>query len=227
MPSLTSPDNLPYALASEPAAPMQELTEDLAVATQLALNKRQRYSYDWADDAARLAQTGMVEGSEGYVRSNKTDWKYTGGSWRLSLAHAEFTAIRTTATANSTLYLLGVFTLDATNSTSTTMAVAGTDGIIRITDPGLYSISTVTFNRNTANTAYVAQTGRGFLDMSFVSGEADIQRVSIVVGEDRGSLSAPNVRVVNPDTPVYFQAYRTVGDTTAHTRSRVRITRLG
>ncbi|MBD8466802.1 hypothetical protein IFU30_11035 [Plantibacter sp. CFBP 8798] len=227
MSALTSPDNLPYPLASEPAAPINEDIEDLAVATQLALSFRQRQSFVWVDDDARNAQAGMVQGAEGYVLSTKTQWLYDGGQWLLSLAHAEFTAIRTAATANSNLYNLGVFSLDAPNSTSTSMAIAGADGIIRIANPGLYSISTVTFFRNTANTAYVAATGRAFLDLAFVAAEADIQRVSINVGEDRGSISAGNVRVLAADTPIYFQAFRTVGDTTAHTRTRVRITRIG
>lgn len=229
MSALTSPDNIPYPNdpTTDVVNDLSNWFEDQALAVQSAFLKRQQGTYVWTDDAGRLAQTGMKQGDEGYILATKTSFVFDGGTWRLATPHAEFTAVLTASTPNNTLYNLGVFTLDAANSTSTTMAVAGASGIIKITDPGLYSISTVTFNRNTANTSYVAATGRTFLDLSFVPSEADIQRVSINVGEDRGSVSSGNVRVLNPDTNLYFQAYRVVGDTTAHTRSRVRITRIG
>lgn len=226
MPNLTSPDSLPYPLAGEPAAPIQENFEDLAVAAQIALAKRQRYSYVWADNAARDAQTGQVEGSEGYVLASKTDYKWTGGSWKLSLAHAEF-ACEAANALNNTLSFVGTPVLDAANSTSTTMAVASSNGVISITDPGLYAISTVTDFRNVAQNRQEAATGRTFLDMATANSIADLQRASIAVGEDRGSLSVGNVRVLNPASLIYFQFYRTVAATSALTRTRIRITRLG
>jgi hypothetical protein len=227
MPVLTSPDNLPYPLPGEPAAPMQEPIEDLAVASQLALAKRQRFSYDWADDAARLAQTGMVQGSEGYVRSNKTNWLYDGGSWKLALAHAEFMTVKNSF-PQTTVTKVGVFTLDAANSTSTTMAVAGTDGVIRIADPGMYAISTVSVMLfGTTGTTAQAATGRTFADMTLVSGMGDLVRTSVVINEDRVSMSLPNLRIINPDTPVYFEMFRQVTEPVGRITTRVRVSRIG
>lgn len=217
MPNLTSPDSLPYPLAGEPAAPIQENFEDLAVATQIALAKRQRYSYDWADDAARLAQTGMIEGSEGFVRANKTNWTYSGGSWRLSMAHAEFTA---TLNQTSAYAGVGVFALDAGPSTSTSMAVASTtSGRIDIVEPGLYAITA------TVVWASGLPSNGGTLDIATsAAATTAVIRARPSGYNDLLSAAVGNYRTTAVNSPVYING-NVVPNASAATR--VRITRLG
>ncbi len=214
----TSPDAIYKADSSAPVSIIQE-SQTQGDSIQTALNKRQRYDYVWTDQADRNAQTGMVQGSRGYQVDVKGEYIYDNSAWRLALSHAEFTA--SVSAANATLVLAGTWTLDASQSTNAVFVTPGGNGILTITDPGIYAVSTVS-----TNAATVPMTGRGFLDLSFVSSAADIQRVSVPVGEDRGSLSSPNVRVTAANTDLYFQLYQTTGGTrTVSTRARV--TRIG
>lgn len=228
MPTLTTPDKLPWWGPLEPAADLDAKLKDLALATQAALAMRQQGTYVWVDQSAREAQAGMKQGDDGYQLDTKTPYRFDGGEWRLATPHIEFNATKG-AVSNSTLYTLGAFALDEPQSTSKTIATAGAEGVINITDPGLYAISTVTQLRAGTNPAVpTAAVGRTFLDMAYSTGVADIQRVSINVGEDRGSMAAPNVRVTAPNQPIWFQAYRTVtgSEVGGATLTRVRITRL-
>lgn len=225
---LTSPDSIPYPAVGDTVAPLNETIQGVAVATQAALSKRQQGSYVVPDYNALLAVTGMKQSDYGYALGTKTPYLFDGGTWRLATPHMEFTATKG-AVANSTLYTLGQFTIDAAASTSTTIAAAGADGIINITDPGLYAISTVTQLRAATNpNVATAATGRTFLDMATASGIADIQRVSINTGEDRGSMASPNVRVTATGQPIWFQAFRNViaSEVNGATLTRVRITRI-
>lgn len=229
MTALTPRDKLPYPLdANETVGDLDSWLRSLALATQVALDKRQQGTYVWVDDDARGLQTGMKQSDEGYVLATKTWYVFDGGVWRLATPHMEFSAVKG-AVANSTLYTLGSFAVDVAASTSTSIATAGADGVINIVDPGLYAISTVTQLRAASNPASpTAATGRTFLDMATASGIADLQRVSIVTGEDRGSMASPNVRVTSPNQPIWFQAYRNVvgSEVNGQTLTRVRITRL-
>jgi len=223
---LTSPDSIPYPAASDTVAPLNETLQGIAAATQAALSKRQQGSYIVTDAAGLAALTGMKQSDTAYVLATKTPYMFDGGTWRLATPHIEFNATQP-AVLNSTLSPCGVFAIDSTNSTSTTIATpSASSGVIKITDPGLYAISTVTQLRQVGDAGPQAATGRTFLDMAFSAGVADIQRVSIVVGEDRGSMAAPNVRVTSPDQSIFFQFFRVVADPASITKTRVRITRI-
>lgn len=219
---VTSPDNIYVHDGSAPASIVTE-SQTQGASIQAALNKRERYDFVWANSAERTAQTGMVQGSRGYQVDTKSEYIYDNSTWRLALSHAEFTSQITLA--NGGPNLLGTFTLDATKTTDTTFISPSTSGILIINNPGVYAVSTVTAMYNPFPTV-AAATGRTFLDLSFTLSAADLQRVSIVVGEDRGSLSSPNVRSTIASQNLYFEIFK---NTTANAdvRTRVRITRIG
>jgi hypothetical protein len=214
----TSPDNI---YMQDPLLPFDPVSHSIlqAVSVQNALNLRERFSFVWANQAEREAQQYMITGSTGYQLDTKSEYKYEGNTWRLATPHMEFYS--SVAIANSAVYNLGTFTVDTTASTSSTMAAPGGNGIILISDPGIYAVGTVTKMLSSA------ATGRTFLDLTKVSLGADQQRVSLTVGEDTGSISKPNVRITVANSPLYFQMYRTVDVPSNNVNTRVAITRIG
>lgn len=48
---------------------------------QTAFNRRAIYSYRWANNAARTAQTGMRAGDQGYQVDSGIRWTYDGANW--------------------------------------------------------------------------------------------------------------------------------------------------
>lgn len=194
-----------------------------AVADEIAL--RSRMNFDWADGVEMAAQTKMVEGSRGFRRDTKTEFIYSLGQWRLATPHVEFTANNGNF-PNNTLQYVGIFARDDVQSTDPEMVTIPANGILQFTNPGVYAVSTVTAMRNAADTAYAAATGRTFLDLSTVANEANIQRVTIPVGEDRGSMAVPNLRITVANQRIYFQIFRNVADEGGRFTTRARITRL-
>jgi len=180
---------------------------------------RERFDYVWVNASERGAQTGMAQGSRGYQTDSKSEYVYDSNAWRLQLSYAEFTA--TASTPSGTLTFSGNLTLDGSKSTNSTFVVPAGNGILKIVDPGIYAISTVS---NTVGV--IGASGRSFLDLSLVASAGDTQRVSINVGEDRGSLSAPSVRITAPNQLVYFQHFFTAG-ATVNMNTSVRIARIG
>lgn len=215
----TSPDNLALWTLQDGAS-LTGPSQALGNSVQNALNKRQRYDFVWPTSAERTAQTGMVQGSRGYQVDTKSEYSYDNSAWRLALSHAEFTA--SVSTGNNTLTNAGVFTIDSSKSTDTTFVTPSTSGILLVASPGIYAISTVT-----ATTSAIPMTSRAFLDLAYSSGLADIQRVSIVVGEDRGSLASPNVRVTTANQTIYFQHFINIASPPNTVSTRARITRIG
>lgn len=218
MPS-TSPDNIYYPDISA-AQNQPGYMGTHATSVQVALSARQRYTYVWANATARNSQTGMTEGSVGYQLDTRTEYQYENGSWRLATPHIEFTA---TATAtNGVVTLAGTFSIDTTVSSSTLMATAASNGVITLTDPGIYAISTLSAIAGT-----VPVTGRSFLDLATTSNDTGLLiRSSINVGEDKGSISMPNLRVTGSGVTLYFKLFQTSGaDRSMSTRAR--ITRIG
>jgi len=80
----TTPDSVYFPLATDAIAPLHTVFANLASSTQTALNKRQRFTFVWANSAARTAQTGMVAGSTGYQVDTKDEYTYTGSAWNLN-----------------------------------------------------------------------------------------------------------------------------------------------
>lgn len=211
----TSPDNINKWTNGDPTSLVQ-MSQSMGDSIQTAFNKRQRYTYVWPTSAERTAQTGMVQGSLGYQVDTKSDYIYDASAWRLQLSHIEFTS--TGNTADGGPYGIGTFTMDATNTTDSSMATALGNGTITVLRPGIYAISSLTLFGTAA-------TGRTFIDLA-VPNPTLYQRVSIVVGEDAGALSMPNARIVAANTIIGFTAFKTTGTTIAPT-NRVRITRMG
>ena len=212
----TVPDGI-AKLTGEGPASLVQASQTQGDSTQAARLKRMRFDFVGDDAADRTAQTGMVQGSRGYQIDTRSEYIYDSSNWRLQLAHIEFTASQ--STANATLTLCGTFTLDSTASTNTTFVTPISSGRVQLVDPGIYAVSTVT-------TLTAAATGRSFLDASFVQTAGDQQRMSIVVGEDRGSLGIPNVRSTVANQNLYFEHYQTTGGTRT-VGTRLRITRVG
>lgn len=218
MPS-TSPDSIYYPDISA-AQNQPGYMGTHATSVQVALSARQRYTYVWANATARTAQAGMTEGSVGYQLDTKTEYKYENGVWRLATPHAEFTS--TTTVNNTTTTQLGTFTLDSTRSTSTNFVTPGGTGFVNIADPGIYSVSS--FSSTADGTP---MSGRSFLDLATTADDSGIlQRISINVGENAGSISMPNLRTVASPTSLYFKMYQTTGASRS-IPTRIRITRLG
>lgn len=224
MTQLTSPDNIAKWTLQDPGSFVQA-SQTQGDSVQAALSKRERYDFVWGNDSERIDQTGMMQGSRGYQIDTKSEYIYDNSNWRLALSHAEFTAQKNIDPSGSP-QLLGVFSIDAAFSTNSSFAIPGTDGIIVLVEPGIYAVSTVTYMRNTGDTAYAPATARTFLNLGFAPISADLQRVSIVVGEDRGSIASPNVRSTFANQNLYFEAFQNTGGV-ALLKTRARITRLG
>jgi len=217
----TSPDDIFYVTGLSPESREVE-SSDQASSIQRAFDKRQRYDFVWANATERDDQTGMVQGSRGYQADSKTEYIYDNLSWRLATAHIEFTATKAIGSASGIGIVAGNFSIVSASSTDQTMAYANGDGIIRIVNPGLYSVSAfVTFSA-------------GFTQLGFVqlstnnSPNIDAGRITRGVhapGDDTATLSMPNLRILTADQPTYWSITQQSGSTLNCT-TRLRITRI-
>lgn len=86
-PAPTSPWNIPLFDDNSPFDPIQNVFNSQSQALNTALNNlvsvRQIQTFKWANDAERNAQTGMVNGDEGYQTDTNTGYKYVGGVWQI------------------------------------------------------------------------------------------------------------------------------------------------
>lgn len=115
---------------------------------------------------------------------------------------------------------VGQFSVDPQLSSNTQMASFPGDGVIRIAAPGVYALSSFT-NMDQG-------TGRSFVEVSTTPNDNGLlQRIPIPVGEDKGSLSLPNLRITQPNTDLYFNIYRHQSQPASESRTRVRITKMG
>ncbi len=221
---LTTNNKIWYADTSSPLD-IAETSATQATSVENALNLRSRYSFSWANIGQRNAQAGMIAGSTGYQVDTKTEYIYNGSSWQLKTPHAEFSAVFSSY-PGATVNLAGVFSIDLSQSTSTTFVTPGTSGQLIITDPGIYAVSSIATSTLVAGGGTSNFTGRAFLDLTKVAGQGDQQRVSIAVGEDRGSISKPNLRTTTANTAIYLQFYGTTAAASVM-NTRVSITRIG
>jgi hypothetical protein len=135
----TSPDNIVRWTNSDPASLVSE-SQAQGDSIQLALAKRERYTFVWANSSERNAQTGMVAGSLGYQVDTKTEYIYDSSSWRIQLPYAEFGS-SDVSVATGTYVGFGSIDIDAGQSTSTTFALGSASNYITIVEPGIYSIN--------------------------------------------------------------------------------------
>lgn len=216
----TTPDGITKWTMDDPVSIVQQ-SQTQGDSVQAALDKRQRYDFVWADSTERTAQTGMVQGSRGYQFDNKSEYLFDNSNWRLTPSHAEFTASK--QIPNGVGVTIGAFSIESTSSTNSTFIVPAGDGILTFVDPGVYAISTMSFVRNTADTTFLPVTGRAFVEIYTVTNT--VQRMSINVGEDRGSVALPNLRVTVANQDIYFGVYQTTGGN-ALVKTTARITRI-
>ena len=181
------------------------------------MKNRERFDYTWADSTERTEQTGMVQGSRGYQEDTKSEYLYDNSAWRLALPYAEFNASKSLADTPGGANPVGVFSIDSTQSNDSTFAVPGGDGEITLTQPGIYAVSCLT---NMGGTA----TSRSFMQVDL--GGVALQRLSIVVGEDYGSVSVPNCRTVSTGVIMRILLFKQTG-ATATVITRLRIARMG
>jgi hypothetical protein len=214
----TTPDNIYYNTGTGPQS-IATTTAGIASSVQSAFSKRQRYSFVWPTASERSAQGGMVEGSIGYQVDTKTEYQYENSAWRLKTPHIEFTATSPNVGSGDGT-LAGNFAVDTTRTNSPAMASAGGIGIITLTNPGLYSISTL-------SALGIAATGRSFLDLATTADDSGLlYRAPIPTGEDKGSIPMPNYNATVSNSPLFFKVFQTTGTIRAIT-TRVRITRIG
>jgi hypothetical protein len=219
----TIPDDISRWEKGDPASLIQ-VSQAIGDATQAALNKRQRFDFVWADDAERLAESFMVQGSRGFQLDTESDYIYLDSEWRLYSGHAEWTFSEVVPTNNVTPF--GTLAFDANDSTSSTLTSTSTipeTGQLKISYPGIYGVSVILETGG-------AISNRAFVEVSHEYdddiGDAIIARTSILSGEDKGGLAVPNLWITHRDHPLFFRAYHNTGSSHTFT-GRIRVTRIG
>lgn len=103
------------------------------------LKNRQRFDFEWANAAARGAQTGMVQGSRGYQIDTKTEYLYDAGQWRLAIPYIEFSSTDQVIADDNTYGQTG-WSVDTSRSTDQDMVtVSGNE--FTFTQAGLYIVA--------------------------------------------------------------------------------------
>jgi hypothetical protein len=83
MATFTSPDNIYKPDSTDQVTPLETPFNLLANSVQTALDKREVYSYRWADASERNATTGMRAGDTGYQADEDTVYRRVGSSWKV------------------------------------------------------------------------------------------------------------------------------------------------
>lgn len=228
MPTTASPISIYFTDPSQPGSSENEsATQASSIHNQFAL--RERYDFQWANDAERQAQTGMVQGSRGYQSNTRSEYLFDSAAWRLAVPHTEWT-FTSAANAAGGVNPVGPFQIDAATSTSQNQAAASStpkSGQIIIADPGVYAYSATLGSVGSPAPGF---SGRTFLDLSYSSDTSlappIVNRTSIAVGEDRGTITVPNLRTTIPNQPIFLSYFHS-NSTTISVSGRARLTRLG
>lgn len=216
----TSPDNI---AGPNPTGPQDQAAwgNALASSVQNSLNNRQRYQYVWPNDAARLNQTGMQEGSLGYQLDTKSNYIYEASRWRLSTPYVEFDTSNVSL-PNAT-YVRPPFNLNSNSSTSTTFATysASEPGIITLTDPGIYAISWY-YEMSTPFS------GSTFIAISnAIAGNAGTQFYAVnPFVANVATAAVPFINFPGAGAKIYFAIYQTSGATITQNMGKLRIGRV-
>lgn len=140
----------------------------------------------------------------------------------LTNQHAEFTV--TTAISGGAYAPVGVFTRDATNSTSSTLVTPGASGVLTLNSPGVYAV-TARFTTDSA----IASSNDWIVDLR---GQLDNADTSILIAANgvnfnsNAYLSLGNMRVLSPGQVVRANVLMSSGVNRTIT-TRLRITKLG
>ncbi len=224
MVNTTNPDSMPRWEKPDPASLVQ-VSQSLGDAFQTALNKRQRFSFVWANSTERGAQTGMVESSLGYQIDTETEYIYNGSEWQSVVAHAEYTYSK--SIPNTTVEDVGTLTLDAAASTSTKITTTSTTpdgGQVIFSYPGIYQYSAI-------STLAGGATGRAFMDLqtsatASTNWDDIIARHSVVVLEDIWTIQIGNLWINSKNSSTFLRVYHSQGGST-NVSGRIRVTRIG
>lgn len=219
----TSPDGISYWTSTDLGGDIPTESSTQATSVQNALNKRQRYTYGWANASARTGQTGMTTGSTGYQIDTKTEYIYEGGVWRLATPYCEFVSPDTSVT-NSVFTNMGALSIDATNSTSTTFATStGSDNKITFAQPGIYNVGFYAV----ADAAMGATVS--FVLASTVADPTDganqLMRAPFAADNVAG-LAIPALLIPSANYSIYFY-YRQNSAGTRTIHGRMRVARIG
>lgn len=215
-----TPESIPFVTGTDLDPIPSTFTPVMAQAIHDRLRKRQRYNYDWADSAARIAQTGMEQGSLGYQRNTKTDYIYDNGAWVLQLPYVEFNS-GVVGLGDGDYSGLGNLIYGSGGSTSSTaVTTTGGNGIVTVVDPGIYAVTM----RTNMSTGSVGSTRIGFSDVS--GGDNLAAFTTIYNGETDAYVSNPIMRFTGNNTPLKFwMSKRTAG--AANITCQARIARVG
>ncbi len=220
MVSPTTPDNISRWTAADPSSIVQE-SNTQGDSIQLALLKRMRYTYVWANSAARTAQTGMTQGSLGYQVDTKTEYIYDNSTWRLALSYGEYERSSAQSIPNTTETTLTSVTIDAANTTDTVFATVNSGtGVITLVNPGIYSLSlTVGMSGGLGATSYAAlrPDNTGTLPPLSLSG----------FNASASTVALPFLRTTITNYTIYPRMYQSSGGASNTAYTILRIGRLG
>lgn len=83
MATYTSPDGIYKPDSTDQVTPLETPFANMATTIQAALDKREIYTYRWADASERNATTGMRAGDTGYQADEDTVYRRVGSSWKV------------------------------------------------------------------------------------------------------------------------------------------------
>lgn len=83
MATYTSPDGIYKPDSTDQVTPLETPFANMATTIQTAFDKREIYSYRWADASERNATTGMRAGDTGYQADEDTVYRRVGSAWKV------------------------------------------------------------------------------------------------------------------------------------------------
>lgn len=206
MTQTTTPDGIVKWTNGDPASLVGE-SQAQGDSIQLALSKRERYDFTWANSGERTAETGMLQGSRGYQIDTKTEYIYDNSNWRLNSSYYEGTA-NTGAVGTSASAGCGVITTNATNSTDTGFVTPGTS-FITIANPGVYSIQFT--GKEAGSNVCSGQTQLIIMNSATFANVADRLSNSMFSGALMSTCVLPFYRTTVSNQQVWFHFYNDSG----------------
>jgi len=83
MATYTSPDGIYKPDSTDQVTPLETPFANMATTIQTALDKRELYTYRWADASERNATTGVRAGDTGYQADEDTVYRRVGSAWKV------------------------------------------------------------------------------------------------------------------------------------------------
>ena len=216
----TSPDGIALWTNADPTSLVQE-SQTQGASIQVALDKRERYDFVWANSSQRTSQTGMVQGSRGYQSDTKSEYIYDNSTWRLALPYAQVSSTSTTCAAGA-FTAVNNFTIDNSLSTDITF-VQATGNTITLVSPGVYSMTFVGRDLSSAGMPGISQV------MISTNSNSAVANDRVGVGYFNGTILATAPLIYNAPSAnfnLYFFYYN--GDPgSKNVSGLLRIARIG